>query len=242
MNKYKKSVAVILAAYNGSKYIKEQIESILLELKVDDFLYVADDCSQDSTIKILENFSDSRLKIIKNKKNIGYIANFDSLIKKVDADYIFFSDQDDVWVSGRIDAMINAAVQSGKNIVFGEFSMIDNVTRESTIFDAIDYNESYLLNVFRLFLGRNEFTYFGSTLMITRKAKNYLFPLMNFDVSHDVWIALLGNVKKDIFHLREIVTMRRIHDSNLTKLNRRIFEKILTRLAWLKVLCMYAIR
>lgn len=235
------SVAVVLAAYNGEKYIDEQIRSILPQLGKDDALFIADDCSRDSTCKILENYADERIHIIKNELNIGYVANFDRLINEVDADYLFFSDQDDVWVEGRVASMIGVAIESKKNIVFGRFIEIGGAGSECGIKREIDYNKNPIINIIRLLFGCREFSYFGSTLMITRSAKNYLFPLITHNISHDIWIALLGNIKSDIFHFNQIVTMRRIHDSNVTKSNRKFYLKISTRLIWLKFLFLYAI-
>jgi len=234
------TISVCLAAYNGEAYIEEQIKSILIELSSKDTLYIADDCSTDSTLSVISKIQDKRIKVIKNEKNIGYIRNFNMLLDIANTDYIFFSDQDDVWVKGRVKLMIDSSKVSQKNVIFGRFSLIDRAPLINRNTQTIKYNNSYIKNIVRLFFGWKEFTYFGSTLMITRKAKDYLFPMVSSEVGHDIWVALLANLKKDIFHLDEVVTKRRLHENNLTKNNRNALDKIITRLIWLKSLYIYA--
>ena len=104
-----KKVQVLLSTYNGEKYLKEQIESILKQKEVDKKLIVRDDGSSDSTIKILEEISNKNKKIIFYKgKNIGPARSFMELLKKSEeADYYSFADQDDIWEENKIISAIN---------------------------------------------------------------------------------------------------------------------------------------
>ena len=94
-------VAVIMSTYNGEKYLREQIDSILAQKDVDIYLYIRDDGSKDKTVEIIkqyvENFQD-KVTLIKGT-NLGYKKSFmDCLMKSSsDCDYYAFSDQDDVW-------------------------------------------------------------------------------------------------------------------------------------------------
>jgi glycosyltransferase involved in cell wall biosynthesis len=96
--------SIILATYNGEKYIKQQIDSILNQDYKDFELLIQDDCSSDATVAILKDYAgkDLRIQIFKNEKNLGYTKNFLSLLAKTKGEYIVFCDQDDVWVNNRL--------------------------------------------------------------------------------------------------------------------------------------------
>ena len=89
----KERIDILLATYNGEKYIKEQIDSILNQTYKNIKLIISDDCSKDGTRQILKQYEkDSRVKVIYQEKNLGYIKNFEFLLKQVkkeDADLVF---------------------------------------------------------------------------------------------------------------------------------------------------------
>lgn len=104
-------VHIMMATYNGEKYIKEQINSILNQTYTDWKLYVSDDCSTDATYKILCEYVEQypkKIEIINhNKKMGGAKENFSFLYEHVpEADYYMFADQDDVWIESKIEKMI----------------------------------------------------------------------------------------------------------------------------------------
>ena len=87
-------VDVLLATYNGEKYLKEQIDSILNQTYQNINLIISDDNSNDSTRKILEEYKkiDNRIKTYLQDKNLGYIKNFEFLLTKVESNYYMLSD------------------------------------------------------------------------------------------------------------------------------------------------------
>lgn len=103
-----KKIEVILASYNGSMYIKEQIVSILMNFDLlDNYeckLLISDDASTDSTIDIVKNMQDkdSRIMLLDANRKGGVKKNFNTLIRNTSADYVFFSDQDDLWLPGKL--------------------------------------------------------------------------------------------------------------------------------------------
>ena len=104
------SVNVLMSSYNGEKYIKEQIESILAQKDVKLVLTVRDDCSTDSTLEILEELSnyDSRIRIYAGNNNLGYSNSFMWLINNCSNEEEFYaiSDQDDVWLEEKLSRTI----------------------------------------------------------------------------------------------------------------------------------------
>ena len=97
-------VSVAMATYNGEKYIKEQIDSILNNLEKSDELIISDDGSKDGTIKIIQEYQkkDSRIKLYDGPKN-GVKQNFANAIKNCSGEYIFLADQDDIWNDKKVE-------------------------------------------------------------------------------------------------------------------------------------------
>lgn len=102
-------ISVILTYYNGSKYIAEQINSLLMQSVQFDELLIFDDCSNADEYRYLEDFvkelNDSRIKLSKNQRNLGYAANFIFGVKQAKYDTIFLCDQDDVWQNDKLELM-----------------------------------------------------------------------------------------------------------------------------------------
>ena len=100
-------ISVAMATYNGEKFIREQLDSILAQTITDWELIVCDDVSTDSTIAILEEYAnkDGRIQIHKNKVNLGFKRNFEKAISLCSGDYIALCDQDDIWKHDKVEKM-----------------------------------------------------------------------------------------------------------------------------------------
>ena len=104
------SISVLMCTYNGEKYIEEQLISIYEQTYKPDEVLIFDDCSTDSTVYIIRSFI-KKYNLEKswileiNEKNKGYVKNFKNGINKVKGDFIFFSDQDDVWNKNKIQSI-----------------------------------------------------------------------------------------------------------------------------------------
>jgi glycosyltransferase involved in cell wall biosynthesis len=96
-------VVVLMSTYNGERFIEEQVVSILSQLPSEGLLMVRDDGSQDSTVKQIEAFGDSRISVLRGT-NIGFARSFLTLLMStpVDVEMVMFSDQDDVWLPEKI--------------------------------------------------------------------------------------------------------------------------------------------
>ena len=79
-----------MATYNGAKYIKEQLDSIIPQLREDDELIVSDDASKDDTLKIVQSYNDPRIKIFHNE-NHGVAHNFENAMRQKAATTQFFA-------------------------------------------------------------------------------------------------------------------------------------------------------
>jgi glycosyltransferase involved in cell wall biosynthesis len=103
-------ISVAMCTYNGSKHIKEQLESIIYQTRKPDEIIICDDCSSDNTVEIAQNLlSVSTIKstIIRNEINLGFRKNFEKAIGLCHGDIVFLSDQDDVWLPEKIEKVAN---------------------------------------------------------------------------------------------------------------------------------------
>ena len=101
-------ISVGLASYNGERYIREQVDSIIAQLDSIDELVISDDGSTDGTLDILASYNDPRIHVYHNEENHGVNGNFENALKHSQGDYIFLSDQDDVWLPGKVEACLKA--------------------------------------------------------------------------------------------------------------------------------------
>ena len=123
-------VSVCIATYNGEKYILKQINSILPQLDSDDEVIILDDCSTDNTVDILRGIKDDRIKIFNNDKNMSHVFSFGKAISLANNDVIFMSDQDDIWLPGRLKLMKETLVKEGALLISTNSEYIDNSDKE----------------------------------------------------------------------------------------------------------------
>ena len=103
-------ISVILALYNGEKYILDQLNSLLTQSMAVDQVLITDDGSTDNSICLVKNFiSEHHLEnnwfLFKNERNIGPSGNFINMCMKAKGEYIFFCDQDDIWMTDKVEKM-----------------------------------------------------------------------------------------------------------------------------------------
>ena len=125
MNNNKEKISVAMATFNGEKYIKEQIETILENLSDNDELVISDDGSTDNTLDIISDYNDSRIKLISGPKK-GIKKNFENAINNCEGDYIFLSDQDDIWNSNKIEEVMKVFHEKNVMLVIHDAKIVDS--------------------------------------------------------------------------------------------------------------------
>ena len=119
-------IDILMATYNGEKYLKEQIESILNQTYKSIRLVISDDCSKDRTKEILKQYEhDNRIEVHYHDKNQGYIKNFEYLIKQVKNNIYMLSDQDDVWLPEKVKKSYETLIENNADLVFGDLEVVD---------------------------------------------------------------------------------------------------------------------
>lgn len=187
-------ISVCIAAHNGERYIKDQVISILCQLGPDDEVIVSDDSSTDMTLSILNSINDSRIKILHHispqglQSHVYATLNFENALKSSRGDYIFLSDQDDVWVPNKIAVMMEylkkySYVVSDCYVTDANLNIISNsrFTQESGI----------TKNKYLAFLKSTP--YQGSCAAFRREVLKKALPFPNGIQSHDRWIGFVAD-------------------------------------------------
>jgi glycosyltransferase involved in cell wall biosynthesis len=105
--------SVVLATFQGERFVGEQLDSILPQLAPEDEVVVSDDASTDSTLEVIARRGDPRIRVLANDTRVGYVANFQRAIDGSRGGSIFFSDQDDVWLPNKV-ATLDAAMRTSR--------------------------------------------------------------------------------------------------------------------------------
>ncbi|MGL6101155.1 MAG: glycosyltransferase family 2 protein [Fusobacteriaceae bacterium] len=217
------NVSVCMATYNGEKYIKEQIESILKQLTKNDEVIISDDGSKDETIKIIKKYqkeSKISIKIYEGPKK-GVIKNFENVISKASKDLIFLSDQDDIWNDNKVEEVKK---------IFNQNENITLVIHEALIIDGsgkiIGKKSKYQNGILKNILKN---TYIGCCMAFKKEIQVIPFP-SNIPM-HDSWIGIFHEKVGKVYHLDKELFKYRVHGQNYTKVNnQKIFKKIMDRL------------
>ncbi|KAD4060707.1 glycosyltransferase [Arthrobacter yangruifuii] len=214
-----------MAAYNGAAHIEEQIASILPQLAPGDELVIVDDSSTDNTAAVIEALQDPRIKLIRSSVNRGYVRTFEAALTASSGEYIFLSDQDDVWIPGRVEAMV--AELGHADVVASNFGYFGHTPRkiESLRLRGSDSSRRWA-NLMMLWIGIRP--YYGCAMAFRRSIKDVVLPFPSFLVeTHDQWIALVGNLAGSMAHLEADSLNRRLHDNNTTPKKARSLMLIL---------------
>jgi len=220
-NKYKISVA--LCTYNGESYLSEQLESIIKQTLPSDEIIVCDDCSTDSTLKILNEFSKISsvpLKIYMNEKNLGVSKNFEKAISLCTGDIIFLSDQDDLWFPEKIEKVIEVFNRNKScSYVFSDAYVVDEHLHSLgyTMWESISFSKRQRGSFKRGFqldilLKHNVVT--GATMAFRLELRKIILPIPKI-WTHDAYIALLGSILGKGCFIEEPLIYYRQHNYQL---------------------------
>lgn len=211
-------VSVCMAAYRGAAYVTEQLGSILAQLGPDDEVVVVDDASPDDTVAVIEAIGDERIRLVRQVENRGYVRTFERALSEASGDVMLLADQDDVWLPGRVDAMVrdlatadvvatNLTTLEGSDAIRGPYGQADWHLRAAN-------SPHRARNVLGILAGN--MPYYGCAMGVRREAlRRTILPFPAFlDESHDLWIALAANLRGTILHDERRSLARRFHDSN----------------------------
>lgn len=185
-------ISIAMATYNGAKYIKEQIDSILNQTIQDFELVICDDCSSDQTYDILQGYAqkDHRISIYQNSQNLGFKKNFEKALSLCSGDYIALSDQDDIWMENHLELLFQAIQNKplacgNSTFINKDGNLIGMTLKYQEALDYIPQNDKD--KSLSIFLFRNP--YQGASMMINKRLMNAALPIPDSVNYHDTWLA-----------------------------------------------------
>lgn len=226
--------SVAMCTYNGEKYIKEQLKSILNQTVAIDEIIICDDGSNDKTTDIIGQIqleNPNKISLYKNPVNIGSNKNFEKAISICSGDYIFLSDQDDIWKKNKVEKIIQYFLENESlEGVFSNAELINDTNEkftENSLWTSVHFMEDKLtkpINLYNHILFRSNMVT-GATLCIKKEIKNLILPIPDIKkFYHDEWIAIIIASRNNLEYLTDKLISYRIHSGQQigTKGNHKI--------------------
>lgn len=198
-------ISVCIATYNGEKYIKQQLSSILCQISLNDEVIVSDDNSTDRTVEIIQNLDDARIKVL-NANFHNVIKNIENALNYAKGDFIFLCDQDDVWLPNKVSICLQALSKS--DLVVSDCFITDkdlNIISNS----FFKQNNSHK-NKWRALLRS---PYIGCCMAFRRTILKDALPFPKIPM-HDLWIGNVAAFRYKINFIPEKLIYYRRHGSN----------------------------
>ncbi len=218
-------ISVCIPTYNGEKFIKKQLESILKQLSMDDEVIISDDSSTDSTLSIIDSFNDSRIKLYKNNTFHSPIYNLENALNKAKGEFIFLSDQDDIWNEDKVyNCMKNLEkydlIVSDAEIIDGDGNLLyesfyeQNKTKKGRIYNFLKNG------------------YLGCCMAFKASVLKDSLPFPKQLPMHDIWIGNIAAFKgyKILFTEGKLIKYRR-HGNNASIASEKSSRSIIKRLS-----------
>lgn len=216
-------IDILMASYNGSKFIQQQIESILNQTYQNFTLIIGDDYSTDNTpliVKELQKKNPEKIVFFEFKENVGLRENFSRLLDYVEADYIMFSDQDDVWLPHKIE--ISMAKMKELESTYGPEEPILVATDAIVANDDLkEIHPSYMK--YALFNNPDQFTklnrllchgaFMGYSQLFNKSLLNLISPIPPEADTHDYWTSLAAAAVGKIGFINQPTLFYRQHES-----------------------------
>ena len=223
-------ISVVLCTYKGTKYLREQLDSIRAQRRPADEVLIFDDCSGDGTAQLcteyIARYALSGWHVSVNPKNMGFIANFHQAIAASCGDWIALCDQDDVWAEDKLSRMAECVENHpDARAIAGDFDIIDQfgapgdpALRREIVRGALlpEGPGAHLLPPFgecpELLLIKNFAP--GFSLMISREVKEAYLAGTRRNIFHDWELVLIAQMMGGLYYLGGVTAHYRIHGSN----------------------------
>lgn len=225
-------ISIAMATYNGAKYIREQLDSILNQTIQDFELVICDDCSTDNTWGILEEYAtaDRRIRIFHNSENLGFKKNFERAVTLCTGEYVALSDQDDIWYSNHLEILINTMMTSDCDVVCARPVFVDENNKELP--RKFDYfkmdNIPKTNNDIARHILLSTSSYQGASMLIRKTFFEKAFPIPEGAYYHDSWFAVLACFMGGLVYVDTIILRYRRLSYSVTVKTMRVsaFRKI----------------
>ena len=228
-------IAILLSTYNGEKYIKEQIDSILNQQGVETYIFVRDDGSSDATVAILKELQvtyRNRIELTQGK-NLGYAGSFISLLSKSEEkfDFYAFSDQDDVWLPEKCKRGVDALIKN--RVCLGLYASAITICDENLHPVYVNHYDEKFCTLKSDFIRHR---YAGCTMLFTRQLAVLARQLLNstgyerYPFSHDFALTSIAHIVGKVVLDQESFILHRRLESSVTAREKGVLNRIKTEL------------
>lgn len=202
-------ISVVIATYNGEKYLKQQLDSILTQTITPKEIIIVDDASTDGTVSILETYAtDKRFRLFVNEQNTGYIKSFEKGMLHTSCPLIALSDQDDIWLPHKLETLLTnlqnyIAVYSDSVLIAENGASLHK--KMSDLKNQLTYDNCLMYTIGAWAPGH---------AMLFRKElieKCNPFPTI---VTHDFWLGFVAACYGGIAYVNEVLVQYRQHTTN----------------------------
>ncbi len=226
-----------MATFNGGKFIREQLESILSQLPPDAEIIIADDGSTDDTLLVVDSLNESRIRVLLAERHLGVIYNFERALRASKGEIVFLADQDDVWLPGKVEKCL-AALNEADLVMHDAFLLGLSDAFESAwgrngkLSDIRTYRSGVVANWWK-----NSFT--GCCMAFRRNVLDKALPFPKNLPMHDQWLGLVAEKYFKVSYVNEPLVEYRQHSSNATHIEKSpagVLQKIKWRVDLLKAI------
>lgn len=203
-------ISVCLTTYNGEKFLRQQLDSILSQLSLEDEVIISDDGSEDDTLVLIETFHDPRVHVYKNEGNHGFVGNFNNAFQHVKGDYVFLSDQDDVWMPNKVKTAMKYLL-NGVDLVTHNAYLIDGEGKDlgGDYFSRVHNKNGFWANMWKT-------RFLGCCMCFNRKVLDRSLPIPLKVSGHDYWIGMIALKHFKVKFIEDKLICYRRHGGNVS--------------------------
>lgn len=222
------TISVVMATYNGSPYIEQQLRSILCQLGDTDEIILVDDHSADATLDIVEKIGDRRILVYRNEVNMGVQRTFEKAIGLASGNIIFLSDQDDIWHPEKVARFTEAFANPRVTLVLSDAAIIDK--QGKVIVSSFFQQRGRFVPGVLANLIKNK--YLGCVMAFRRVLLERILPFPGSIPQHDMWIGLVNGVYGETRYIELPLVQYRKHDTNASQASSNQHGSLLQMLRW----------
>lgn len=210
------TVSIAMCTYNGAQYLRRQLETIINQTYPIHEILIFDDCSEDNTVEIIQEFMsiDSRIKLTVNAVNLGFTQNFEQAVKAATGDVIAIADQDDIWMEQKIERMMMAwkpdhpLIYCMSYLFSGDAPDNPMIDARFRRFEGDDARKIFMFNIIS-----------GHASLFKRSFLELVLPFRD-GIMYDWWMGIVAAYNGGVQYLPEILVLQRMHSNNVTVENK----------------------
>jgi len=213
-----------MATYNGARWIKAQLQSVLSQLGENDELVLVDDVSSDNTLEKVEGLKDARIRVFRNERNLGVDLTFQKALSLARGDVLFLCDQDDVWYPEKVSRVMQAFSEHPEaTLVLSDAEIIDaegRVIAPSYFGIRGPFMPGILANIVKS-------KFLGCAMAVKSGMRDRFLPFPARIPGHDMWIGVVNEFYGKTFFIAEPLIGYRRHGENTSPESRQGLAQML---------------